>query len=335
MFMHAIRRNARDPYRWNAACDYVINWLLAEGKLKGHAAMPMSDETLDQIEAEQTGAPVKKTKAGQMKPVGLIDKKYANMTAEQVYDRLPETKYIVWDMMQDPGKDGNSKGSDATDQAQAKARIALGKALARAKEYRKNTQRGTEPGDWERIAEEGMEPTVSWQNQLQSATTCTGQDTHTWARPNRKYRAQGYYLPSYRGFQLPKTLFVFDTSGSIDNTFLGQMAAELNKLLCTAPRSTITVATCDTEIHVLGEFSAGTPFIPSKHPLPGGGGTDFRAPFEFALKHRYEQIIYLTDTYGTFPEKERLRTIWLVPVECTENIPFGEVITIPMLTEKE
>jgi predicted metal-dependent peptidase len=329
--------------------------MLDTGKLKGHAAMPMSNdllEALDEQEAmqalEEMGIKPKKTKAskaskaakptkpGLPKPVGLIDKKYADMTAEQVYDKLPETKYIIWDMMQDPsGKDGNSKGSDATDQAQAAARIAVGKALARAKEYRKTNQQGTEPGDWERIAEDGMEPTVSWQNQLQSATTCMGQDTHTWARPNRKYRAQGYYLPSYRGFQLPKTLFIFDTSGSIDNTFLGQMAAELNKLLSTAPRSSITVATCDTDLHVIGEFSAGNPFVPSKHPLPGGGGTDFRAPFEYALKNRYEQIIYLTDTYGTFPEKEQMRTIWLVPDECVENIPFGEVITIPMVTAKD
>ena len=304
MFMHSVRRNGRDPEKWNAACDFVINWMLSIGKLKGHAAMPSNP-----------------------KPVGLIDKKYADMTAEQVYDRLPPVKYITIDILMDP----DGKGADGKDKASATARTVTAKALSRAKEYRQKLGQGNAPGDWERMAEEGLEPTVSWENQLQVAASAAGQDIHTWSRPNKKYRAQGYYLPSYRGYQLPKTLFVFDTSGSIDNHFLGQMAAELNKLLSTSARSSITVATCDTELHIVGEFSAGNPFKPSEHPLPGGGGTDFREPFEHAKKHRYEQIIYLTDTYGTFPEKEELPTIWLVPMECEEKVPFGKVITIPIL----
>ena len=61
-------------------------------------------------------------------------------------------------------------------------------------------------------------------------------------------------------------------------------------------------ATCDTEMHILGEFNAASPFKPQQHRLPGGGGTDFRRPFEYACKNRYEQVIYLTDTEGTFPK---------------------------------
>ena len=62
----------------------------------------------------------------------------------------------------------------------------------------------------------------------------------------------------------------------------------------------------------------------------GGGGTDFCAPFEFAVKNRYEQVIYLTDTYGTFPSKPAMRTIWLMPEECVGKVPFGETISIPI-----
>ena len=302
LYLHAQRRGVRDPERWNIACDHVVNWLLLSTEsLKGFVCMPHDPD-----------------------PIGCLDRKYANHTAEQVYDKLPEDIPIKsWDRL----LTGNNDASAAATEA---GRGAIARSLARTKEYRSRNGQGNEPGAWERAAQEGMHPTVRWQTQFQMRAASGGHDAHTWARPNRKLRPHGYYLPSYRGFKLPRTLFVFDTSGSISEGFLGQMAAELNRLLRTAPRSSVTVVSCDTAMHPLGEFHAGKPFDPRRHKLVGGGGTDFRAPFDFAAKNRYEQVIYLTDTCGTFPEKESVPTLWLVPEECREKVPFGRTITIPL-----
>lgn len=309
MLLHAQRVQERHPGLWNIACDFVINLLLQESKtLKGRAAMPRDPN-----------------------PIGFVDEKYQNHTAEQVYDKLPKDfEGISWDPMLGGDPDCVAKAVTA-------ARNATARALAKAKEYRHRVGQGNLPSDWERIAEAGLQPTVGWETQLQLNASASGSDTFSWSRPNKKLRPHGFYLPSYRGFQLAKTMFVFDTSGSISDKFLGQMAAELNKLLRTAPRSAITVVTCDTEMHVVGDFSASSPFKPEQHRLPGGGGTDFRPPFEYAQRNRYEQVIYLTDSYGIFPEKPPagIKSIWLVPAECTKDIPFGQTIYIPKPTTTE
>jgi predicted metal-dependent peptidase len=302
LYLHAPRRDERNPDRWNSACDFVINWLLLHTEsLKGLICMPHDPE-----------------------PIGCFDNQFANLTAEQVYDRLPpELGMPSWDPMITGNGDSNADATDA-------ARGAMARALARTKEYRSRNGQGNTPGEWERVAMEGMQPTVTWQALFQMKTAASGHDSHSWTRPNKRMRPHGYYLPSYRGFCLPKTLFVFDTSGSISEDFLGQMAAELNRLLQLSARSSVTVVTCDTEMHPLGEFRAARKFNPQQHKLVGGGGTDFCAPFEFAVKNRYEQVIYLTDTYGTFPSKPAMRTIWLVPEECVGKVPFGETISIPI-----
>ena len=65
--LHHTRREGRDLQRWNIACDYAINPLLAEAEFE----MPEGV---------------------------LLDPAYAGMSAEEIYDRLP----------QDAGGDGDS-----------------------------------------------------------------------------------------------------------------------------------------------------------------------------------------------------------------------------------
>ena len=303
---HFARRNGRELKRWNAACDYVINQLIVDS-LKDQVIMPRDPE-----------------------PIGLLDIQYSNHTAEQVYDQLAHQEVKSnWDQLIQVNLDDIAG-------AKANSCSAVARAIARTKEFRHRNGQGNIPSEWERIAAEGMHPTVNWRCQLQMHAAINGQDTYTWTCPNKKLLPHGYYLPRYQGFQLLKTLFVFDTSGSIEETFLGQMAAELNHLLTLATRSFITVASCDTDLHILGQFSAQILFIPSQHKLLGGGGTNFREPFKYAATNRFEQIIYLTDTLGLFPESpvRGLKTIWLVPEIHRHNIPFGITIPIPFISEK-
>ena len=198
LYLHAQRRDERNPDRWNSACDFVINWLLLHTEsLKGLICMPHDPE-----------------------PVGYFDNRFANLTAEQVYDRLPELFMPSWDPMLAGSGDSDAGAIDA-------ARGAMARALARTKGYRTRNGQGNTPGEWERMAMEGMQPTVMWQALFQMKATASGHDSHSWTRPNKRMRPHGYYLPSYRGFCLPKTLFVFDTSGSISEEFLGQMEPSL------------------------------------------------------------------------------------------------------------
>ncbi|WP_312929039.1 DUF2201 family putative metallopeptidase, partial [Pseudescherichia sp.] len=58
--MHPLRRGNRDPEKWNAACDFAINIMLKD--LGYHF-----DANL-----------------------GLLDEQYRGMSAETIYDKLPD-----------------------------------------------------------------------------------------------------------------------------------------------------------------------------------------------------------------------------------------------------
>jgi len=318
ILLHMSRRNGRQVDRWNAACDYAVNGMLQAschegGSLKGIAVMPsMADP-----------------KTGRPQPFGLWEKRFANWTAERIYDELERGKTAPganWDQLLE------SPSDQKTVDVEASARAAAAKSLVRAREHRQRHGQGDEPGCWERLAEAGLHPTVRWQDRLRRHALSWGFDVISWSRPNPKYRPLGFYFPRHRGYQLPNIIFAFDTSGSISERFLGQMIAELNGLLALASNSLVRVVCCDTEVHLVGDFNANRRLDPMRHTLRGGGGTDFRPVFDYARQEkRFRHLIYFTDTMGTYPgtPPQDLQTIWLVPQDMADPPPFGEVIPLP------
>ncbi len=316
--LHSSRRNGRDADLWNAACDFCINGMLSAssvngGSLNGIAAMPSETDP----------------KTGRPRRIGLWDKRFENWTAESVYDELARNATNPgsnWDQILEVS--ANSKTSDAA----AQARAAVAKSLVRAREYRQLHGHGDEPGGWERQAEAGLHPTVRWQDHLRRSVLLWGFDTVSWNRPNPKYRPHGFYFPRHRGYQLANILFAFDTSGSISDRFLGEMLGELNGLLAFMRSSVLRVVCCDTTVHVVGDFNANRRLDPTRHKLRGGGGTDFRPVFAYArAEKRFSQLIYLTDSFGIYPDTapEGINPLWLVPQNIADTPPFGEVIALP------
>jgi predicted metal-dependent peptidase len=313
-----LRRGDREHNVWNAACDFAINGMLVEscargGPLNGIAAMPS-------ITDPHTGRP---------QPIGLWDERFNNWIAESIYDELERSRTTPgcnWDQLLEPGLDREKP------EAEAHARAAVAKALVRAREHRQRQGHGDEPGQWERLAEAGLHPTVHWQDLFRRRLLFWGFDSISWARPNRKYRPHGLYLPRHRGYEFPNIIFAFDTSASVSDRFLGHMLAELNGLLKLVRSSVVRVVCCDAQVQLVGDFCSSRRLDPERHKLRGGGGTDFRPVFEYARREkRFRHLVFLTDTYGVFPETppEDLDTLWLVPQGLEEEPPFGEVIALP------
>jgi len=318
MFLHASRCEGRDWQLWNDACDFAINGLLlasadAKGSLSGVAVMPAEINTT----------------TGRSEHIGLWDKRFAQMPAELIYEKLlkeARTWAKNWDQLL------KAQTESEADSSAAAARGAVAKALIRAAENREREGRGDGPGQWERWAEQQIGGTVRWQDRFRQRILQWGLETVSWNRPNKKFRSQKLYLPSYRGHQLPDILFAFDTSSSISDRFLGQMVGELNQLLLSARNSTVRLVCCDTKLSVVGDFSAGRRLDPRTQPLRGGGGTDFRPVFDYACLHKsFRYLVFLTDAEGTFPKEQppHLCTLWLIPEQAPAEVPFGEVIYLP------
>lgn len=88
---------------------------------------------------------------------------------------------------------------------------------------------------------------------------------------------------------------------------------------------TIYLMTCDTEIHQRWEIH---PFDVLPKVLEGRGGTDFREPLKEAESLPITSLVYLTDLYGTFPDKEPFYpVIWIATTD--EKPPWGQVIRLP------
>ncbi len=305
--MHHTRRGARDIGKWNKACDYSINSILS--------------------------------KAGFDLPEGkYVNNAYEGMSAEHLYTILPDEpkddkggggEDSGGDQPDnDPGGDGgvedspNSTNNNASQSQQNHEEAEWKQALAQAAHVAK--QAGALPAGIERMISELLEPILPWKNILKRFMTEKCNDDFSWRRGNRRFLAQGLYLPSRVSDDAMGTMVVaIDTSGSIGQKELDEFGGEIADIHKEVRPQRLIVIYCDAEVNHVDEFG---PEDELHFKLHGGGGTDFRPPFKWLDKQKVQPraFAYLTDGYGPFPEREPdFPTIW-----CINNTqvtpPYGE-----------
>lgn len=306
--MHHTRRGAREVGKWNKACDYSINSILA--------------------------------KAGFDLPEGkYINNAYDGMSAEHLYTILPDEPKDNngggggdggggGQPDNDPGGDGgvedspNSTNNNASQSQQNHEEAEWKQALAQAAHVAK--QAGALPAGIERMISELLEPILPWKNILKRFMTEKCNDDFSWRRGNRRFLAQGLYLPSRVSDDAMGTMVVaIDTSGSIGQKELDEFGGEIADIHKEVRPQRLIVIYCDAKVNHVDEFG---PEDELHFKLHGGGGTDFRPPFKWLDEQKVQPraFAYLTDGYGPFPENEPdFPTIW-----CINNTqvtpPYGE-----------
>jgi predicted metal-dependent peptidase len=139
----------------------------------------------------------------------------------------------------------------------------------------------------------------------------------------------GLYFPSIRSEELPELVIAVDTSGSIDVSDLDQFCGEVNAIL-EEYDTKATVLYCDTEVAAVEVFTRDN--LPLRLNAVGGGGTDFRPPFEWVLENGIQPaaFIYLTDLEcRCFPEEEPpYPVLWARIGTCGRTPPFGEMLEV-------
>lgn len=247
----------------------------------------------------------------------LLNKAYAGMTADEIYAMLPDP---------DDGSDSDAldeimpshSPADAAAQA-VEWQIAAVQAAAQAKKA------GTLPGSLERLVEEITEQKVDWKSALRAFMTERAKDDYSWSRPNRRFLSAGLYLPGMYSEAMGEVAVVIDTSGSIDQATLNAFGAEIKSIVDNTKPLMTRVIYCDAEVNHVDEFTAEQELHFKMH---GGGGTDFRPPFDYIEQHGLKPacLVYLTDGYGPFPDEPPYPTMWV----CTTEVvaPFGRTIPI-------
>ena len=160
----------------------------------------------------------------------------------------------------------------------------------------------------------------------------TARNDYTWTTLNSNYLSQGIFLPTLRSNELPRLVIAVDTSGSIDQADLDQFGAEVSAILEMTAETEIAVLYCDTKIREIKLFTRAD--LPLTLKATGGGGTDFRPPFQW-LEEEQEQpaaLIYLTDMdCDKYPEEEPDYPVLWTKIKkpwTTYPAPFGEMIEI-------
>lgn len=295
---HHLRRGKREPKRWNYAADYAINPLLLNDALK-------------------------------LPPEGLNDKRYLNMSAEQIYNLLPENydqgrpgAGDFGQVIDAPGKNGGQPTAAEISEMEREVNVETLQAALQAK------MQGKLPGRFAQLIEAATTPQVDWRDRFRATLGRGTPDDYTWARPNRTFLTGfGVYLPTMVCKGVGTIVAVMDTSGSISDRDAAAYLSEFNAIIQDCKPERAILIQCDAEVQHVQEVNDGTPL---KHlKIHGRGGTDFRPPFEYLKKHDIlpEAVVYLTDLYGTFPERQPdYPVLWVATNDG--KAPWGETVQI-------
>ncbi len=186
---------------------------------------------------------------------------------------------------------------------------------------------GILPASIERQLQEISQSQIDWRSYLWRYLVQTPTDFQGY---DRRFIGRGLYLDTVAGESV-QVFACVDTSGSIDNQELQLFLSEVVGILGSYPHVKCELYYADADVY--GPFSLT---FNQTIPKPqGGGGTSFIPFFEKVEEDRDPNLegvcVYLTDGYGTFPNrKPELPTLWVItPGGLNLNeIPFGEAVKL-------
>jgi len=293
--LHMYRRGTRDAQQWNEATDYAINSELVKSGFK----LPQG---------------------------ALLDSQYAGLSADVIYARLgkkPQNnpQQSTGSVLDAPVASPNAGNGQSTAMSESDWKIAAEQATAVSK------ARGDMLGGIETAIKSARKDVADWKTILREFVEHTTPSDYSWLHPNRRYVAQGIYLPGVTRENLGHVAIAVDTSGSIDESLLASFSTELNGILGEAKPERVTVLYCDTKVNRVEEYTQDEEI---NMRAVGRGGTRFTPVFEAIAQWEVPPVclIYFTDLDGDNPSEPDYPTLWVTSLAVTGNGPFGQTVRI-------
>jgi predicted metal-dependent peptidase len=291
-YLHPYRRGNREPRKANRAMDEAINHII---KASGFDL-----------------------------PAGHLDSPaYRGKSFEEIYNLMPD------DQGQGGGGQGTMSGDqfddcmpapgDAAQQAQAEAetKIKIKQAANAAKAM------GKLPGALADLVDEVLKPKVDWREELRRFMTQVRKDDQSWNRGQRRFLAQGLYLPAMHNPSMGPIVIGLDTSGSVFDR-APEFLAEIQAICEDCSPEKIVVLHVDSKVQRMDEYEPGDTIA---HKVCGGGGTDLRTGFRWVEAHDVQPsvMVWLTDLETPFDEvPPEFPVIWVSTEKHTP--PWGDVV---------
>ena len=357
---HHTRRGHRDPGLWNRACDLAINPILLAAGITlprgylddpahhGKSADTIYEQLVADLEksrggaengADQDAAPDEDMDAasGGAPSLGGRDRVGASGGTDDQRSGFRQASGGGGQSAgpgdnADPGmsgevrdaprqaldSDGDQTGPDQDDQW----RMALTQAARVASEA------GNMPADLERLISSLLAPRLGWRDLLRRFLAETARNDFSWVRPNRRHIHAGLYLPGLDSPELATIAVAVDVSGSVDQPLLDAFAAEVSAVLEDFD-ARLELLTCD--VALTSRRTLTRQDLPLSLRTTGGGGTDFRPPFQNLEQDGVYPacLVYFTDLQcARYPEEPLFPVLWITPDKPERQPPFGEVVVM-------
>ena len=290
--LHHVRQGTRVGEKWNCATDYAIN---AEVIAEGYT---LPDDA-------------------------LLDQRYAGMSAEAIYNDLPDGS--------GGGGGGGSNFGGVLPAAHAHDKAALERATIDAKTKviqaaQIAKKAGQSTGTSERLAGDAKAHGVDWRATLRRFVDASARVDYSWSRPNRRMLSQGFILPGKVPDGLGHLVVIIDTSGSVNAKALARFIAEIDGAVSDAMPDRVTVMDCDTEVRAMREFEPGEPIFTK---CLGGGSTNMQPALD-AVPYDASAVICFTDCiFYREPVAIQTPVLWARWGAYKGCPAWGELVEVP------
>jgi predicted metal-dependent peptidase len=306
----------------NMACDYVINLAITKRDPTGQmVVMP-----------KRNG-----------KPMGLLDQRFDNMNAKQVFDILKQEQKGGGGAggSGEGGEGGDGAGFDEHDWAGAKKlskeeQDTLAKEVDQAirqGQIAASKMHGNKAGNMARELAELLDPKVDWRELLRDfvSAICAGRDQSSWRRPNRRFLSTDTYMPSLVSERVGHLVIGIDTSGSIGGPELSRFLSEVKDIAERVHPDKVDLLYWDAAVAGHEEYDSFTlPTLIDSTKPKGGGGTDPRCVERYLAEKKIapECIIMLTDGYVGSWGNWDVPILWCICGGNTTTAPVGKTIHV-------
>jgi predicted metal-dependent peptidase len=321
--LHFARRGHRLRARWDRACDYAVNQLLADDGLRppeealwNPAYRGLSAEAIYPLLADDA-------------PETTLDEHWfgggatAGAPIEEASDASEPLADAAFLEAHRDGFDEIATRAPTRTQASALAEAWQERLAAAAMEAQASGRLGA---SWQSVLGDLAQPQLAWRALLDRFVRAVAREDYSFARPARREGAA--ILPGPSSAEIEVVLGL-DTSGSIALEDFRRFVEEMDALKGQV-RARVTLLACDMRL------APGAPWrfepwerIELPRELAGGGGTRFTPVFEWieAGGARPDALVYFTDALGEFPEREPpYPVLWLV--QGNAPVPWGERVQL-------
>lgn len=334
VYNHHGRRSGRDKKTWDSACDYVTN-----------------NELID-------------LRVGKMPNLikVLHDKKYDDMTAEEVYNDLMQQQQQQNGQQSGDGsgdgdgdggaapgsfdehfepnkgdKNANESGSEEEDGAKSDGQVIMTDpeyndaqeqfkqaVLAAAKSAK---DAGEVPAGIRRMINELTNPKMDWRELLAAQIKSCVPSDYMWERGSRKTRSLGIHMPDMDREDRVEVCVAIDTSGSISEKMLRDFLSEIHGIMEQFTDFEIQIWTFDTKVYNRQVYGPSNIDELTEYDIQGGGGTDFDVNWQFMKQEEIEpnRFLMMTDGYpwNSWGDEDYCDTIFLIHGNDSIVAPFG------------